>query len=633
VNPARPPGTQLQRRILALLDDHTSNGDHITAESLAALVALPVPDVEAELDTLVSLGNLTRSATTNGEAHYSAAPRRQMLGQMLVDTGLITEAQLGEALAEQRQTGERLGRILMDRGYVSKQTLGQMLEVQRGVPYVNLSTYPIDESLMRGVPEWVVLQHKVLPIARVRREIHLAMLDPTDVVAIDTVARHLQGRVRPFLTTERDFDWAVTKFFEVGRRVGETLAEVAPEDLAGEPSGAIAVTDTTDAPPLVRVATSILTDAVRIGATDIHIEPDVDDARVRVRVDGLLVDKAVLPHTVAAAVVSRLKVLAGLDIAERLRPQDGRILISIEGREYDLRLATVGTAFGERAAVRLLNTQQMLLGLERLGLFPEQQHTLERLLARPHGTVLVTGPTGSGKTTTLYAAIRHINQRTRNIMTIEDPVEYRLAGITQIPVREKAGITFDIGLRAILRQDPDVVMVGEIRDPLTASIAIQASLTGHLVLSTLHTSSAAGALVRLLDLGVEPYLLTSSVLAVAGQRLIRMLCSACRRRHKAREGEMALLGLSGGERVTLYSAQGCAECGDLGYKGRTGIFELLVIEEVIRDLMLQRRPVTAIMAAAQAAGMQTLQTSARQKVLDGVTSVEEWQRLMLAELS
>jgi type IV pilus assembly protein PilB len=633
VNPPRAPGTTLQRRILALLDDHTTNGDHVTAESLAAMVALPVSDVAAELDALVSLGNLTRSDSAGGQPHYSAAPRRQMLGHMLVDAGLITEDQLKEALAEQSQTGERLGRILMDRGYVSKQTLGQMLEVQRGVPYVNLSTYAIDEALVRALPEWVVVQHKVLPLARVRREIHLAMLDPTDVLAIDTVARHLNGRVRPFLTTERDFDWAVTKFFEVGRRVGEHLAEVAPEDKAAEPSAAVAVTDATDAPPLVRVATSILTDAVRIGATDIHIEPDVDDARVRVRVDGLLVDKAVLPHTVAAAVVSRLKVLGGLDIAERLRPQDGRILISIEGREYDLRLATVGTAFGERAAIRLLNTQQVLLGLERLGLFPEQQQTLERLLARPHGMVLVTGPTGSGKTTTLYAAIRHINQATRNIMTIEDPVEYRLAGITQIPVREKAGITFDVGLRAILRQDPDVVMVGEIRDPQTASIAIQAALTGHLVLSTLHTSSAAGALVRLLDMGVEPYLLTSSVLAVAGQRLIRMLCTACRKRYMARDEEQALLGLAGGERVTLYRAQGCVECGELGYKGRTGIFELLVIEDATRDLILNRRPVTAIMATAQAAGIRTLQASARQKVLDGVTSVEEWQRLMLGELA
>jgi len=630
VKTARPAGTPLQRRILALLDDHSTNGDQVTAASLAEQVAAPVSAVEAELETLVLLGNLSRSTGNDGQVQYSPGPRRKLLGHMLVDAGFITEAQLQEALAEQNQTGERLGRILVDRGYVSKQTLGQMLEVQRGVPYVNLSTYPIDEKLVRAIPEWVVLQHKVVPLARVRREIHLAMLDPGDVVAIDTVARLLEGRVRPFLTTERDFDWAVTKYFDVGRRVGESLSGVAAE-APDQTTAAAIITEATDAPPVVRVVNSVLTDAVRIGATDIHIEPDAEEARVRVRVDGLLYDKAVLPAGVAGAVISRLKVLAGMDIAERLRPQDGRILLDIEGREYDLRLATVGSAFGERAAIRLLNTQQVLLGLERLGLFPEQQKILERLLSRPHGMILVTGPTGSGKTTTLYAALRHIHEPTRNIMTIEDPVEYRLAGITQIPVREKAGITFGIGLRAILRQDPDVVMVGEIRDPETASIAIQAALTGHLVLSTLHTSAAAGALVRLLDMGVEPYLLTSSVLAVAGQRLIRVLCTTCRRRYRASQEEAEVLGLSG-ERPQLFRAVGCAECGDLGYKGRTGVFEIMVMADDIRELVLERRPASAVQTAAEGAGMQSLQESARRTVLEGVTSLEEYRRLILAEV-
>lgn len=629
---ARPAGSALQRRLLALLDDHSTNGDDLTAAVLAEKVALPVSDVEAELETLVLLGNLMRVTATDGQVHYSPAPRRKLLGNMLVDAGFITEAQLQDALAEQTQTGERLGRILLDRGYVSKQTLGQMLEVQRGVPYVNLSNFSIDEKLVRALPEWVVLQHKVLPLARLRREIHLAMLDPTDVVAIDTVARLLDGRVRPFLTTERDFDWALTKFFDVGRRVGESLVGVAPEEPSGREAAAT-ITEATDAPPVVRVVNSILADAVRIGATDVHIEPDAAEARVRVRVDGLLYDKTTLPQGVAGAVISRLKVLAGMDIAERLRPQDGRILLDIEGREYDLRLATVGTAFGERAAVRLLNTQQVLLGLERLGLFPEQQKVLQQLLSRPHGMILVTGPTGSGKTTTLYAALRHINETTRNIMTIEDPVEYRLGGITQIPVREKAGITFGLGLRAILRQDPDVVMVGEIRDPETAAIGIQAALTGHLVLSTLHTSHAAGALVRLLDMGVETYLLTSSVLAVAGQRLLRVLCTACRRRYRATADDQAVLGLNSGERPTLFRAVGCAECGDLGYKGRTGVFEIMVMSDEIRELVLQRKPATAILTAAVAAGMQTLQQSARRAVLDGTTSVEEYRRLVLAEAS
>lgn len=624
----RPPGNPLQQRLLGVLDDHAS-GDGVTAEGMATLLSLPVPEVEVELEILAHLGNLTRRAAAGGEVQYSAAPRRKLLGRMLVDTGVITEEQLQEALAEQTQTGGRLGLILLERGYISKQALGEILETQRGLPYVNLSTYPIDEQLVRNLPEWVITQHKVLPIVREGREVHLAMVDSTDVVAIDTVATLLEARVRPLLTTERDFDWAMTRFFDVGRKVDESLAG-APEE-EERAVGAVSVTDAIEAPPVVRVLNSIIHDTVRIGATDIHIEPHVDDAQVRVRVDGLLYDKTGLPRGTAGAVTSRLKALAGMDIAERLRPQDGRILLDVEGREYDLRIATVGTAFGERAAIRLLNTQQVLLGLERLGLFPEQEQILTRLLGRPHGMIVVTGPTGSGKTTTLYGAINQLNERMRNIMTVEDPVEYRLPGITQIPVREKAGITFDLGLRAILRQDPDVIMVGEIRDPATATIAINAALTGHLVLTTLHTSTAAGALVRLLDMGVEPYLLTSEVVAVVGQRLVRILCTTCKSQHPLRrETDIDLFRLPPG--LMLYGPVGCPECGTLGYRGRTGVFEIMEMTNTLRELVLQRKPATAIMEAARGGGMLTLRDSAIRKVLDGVTSLDELRRSIQVEV-
>jgi len=624
----RPPGNLLQQRLLALLDDHAT-GDGMTAEGLAALLSLPAPEVEVELETLTRLGNLTRRAGVGGEAYYSAAPRRKLLGNMLVEAGVITEEQLQEALVQQAQTGGRLGLILLERGYISKQILGQILETQRGVPYISLPTYPIDEQLVRSLPEWVITQHKVLPILREGREVHLAMVDPTDVIAMDTVGTLLGARIRPLLTTERDFDWAMTKFFDVSRRVGESLAAAPEEEDQGV--GAVSVTDAIEAPPVVRVLNSIIHDAVRIGATDIHIEPDVEEAQVRVRVDGLLYDKTTLPRGTAAAVTSRVKALAGMDIAERLRPQDGRILLDVEGREYDLRIATVGSAFGERAAIRLLNTQQVLLGLERLGLFPEQEQILTRLLAHQHGMILVTGPTGSGKTTTLYAAINQLNERMRNIMTVEDPVEYRLPGITQIPVREKAGVTFDLGLRAILRQDPDVIMVGEIRDPATAAIAINAALTGHLVLTTLHTSTAAGALVRLLDMGVEPYLLTSEVAAVVGQRLVRVLCTTCKRQHPLRrETDIELFRLPPG--LMLFGPVGCPECGTLGYRGRTGVFEIMEMTDVLRELVLQRKPATAIMDAARAGGMQTLRDSAIRKVLDGVTSLDELRRSIQVEV-
>lgn len=622
----------LRERLLALWTEQ-SNGDELTADRASSLLAVPIAEIEPELQALVDLGQLTSHAGSEGGTRYSTRPRSKLLGEMLVQSGAITEAQLREALSQQELTGDRLGRILIERGSISRQALGEILQAQRGIPYVNLGTYPIDEHLVRSLPEWIVQQHKILPIARVGDEVHLAMLDPTDVVAMDTVGQFLGGRAKPFLITEGDLDWALNKFFDVGRKVDQSVLEVAPADLESRAGAAVTMTGSPDAPPVVQILNSIIQDAVRTGATDVHIEPGVDKARVRIRVDGLLYDKAVLPWSVAEQVVSRLKVLAGMDIAERLLPQDGRVLLDVETRDYDLRIATVGTAFGERVAIRLLNPQQVLLGLDRLGLFPEQEEILKSLLGRPHGMILVTGPTGSGKTTTLYAAVSHANEEIRNIMTIEDPVEYRLSGITQIPVREKAGITFERGLRAILRQDPDVVMVGEIRDPQTASVGIQAALTGHLVLSTLHTNNAAGALVRLLDMGSQPYLLTSSVLAVVGQRLVRILCTACKRSYRVqREADLQLLGLPTDRDLTIFGPGQCPECDNLGYKGRTGVFEIMVLNDPIRELVLQRKPASAIMEAAQAAGMHTLRDSAIRKVLGGVTSIAELQRLILAEV-
>jgi len=635
--PEFAPGETLTRRVLALLDDGGKGEEEVTASTLASELALPVGEVEAELKTLVRFGNLVRRTGKNGETHYSATPRRKLLGDLLVESGHLSAEHLKEALDEQARTGERLGVILLDRGYVTKQIIGKMLELQRGIPYVNLSAYPIDEILVRSLPERVIMEHKIVPLARSGDEIHLAMLDPSDIMAVDTVGRFLHGKVRPFLTTESDFAWVVNKYFGVGRKVGESLTEAGPSHeepetaSAANQGSAVGVIEAFDDSPVVRVLNTIVHDAVRIGATDIHIEPEADETPVRFRIDGLLSDKTVLPRPVADGVASRLKVLAGMDIAERIRPQDGRILFSVEGREYDLRVATLGTAFGERVAIRLLNNRQVQVGLERLGLFPAQQVTLERLLRRQHGMILVTGPTGSGKTTTLYASLSRINERIRNIMTIEDPVEYRLPGITQIPVREKSGITFGIGLRAILRHDPDVVMVGEIRDSETASIAIHAALTGHLVLTTLHTNNATGAMVRLVDMGIEPYLLTSSVLAVVGQRLVRLLCKTCRGQRPALAADLELLGLAPGTDLMLPMAGGCPECGSLGYKGRIGVFEIMTMDEALREQVIQRKPATVLLETARKAGMKTLREALAEKVREGVTTVEEFQRLSSAE--
>ena len=507
--PEFAPGETLTRRVLALLDDGGKGEEEVTASTLASELALPVSEVEAELKTLVRFGNLVRRTGKNGEAHYSATPRRKLLGDLLVESGHLSAEHLKEALDEQARTGERLGVILLDRGYVTKQIIGKMLEMQRGIPYVNLSAYPIDEILVRSLPERVIMEHKIVPLARSGDEIHLAMLDPSDIMAIDTVGRFLHGKVRPFLTTESDFSWVVNKYFGVERKVGESLTEARPgheepeAGAAGAAGTAVGVVEAFDDSPVVRVLNTIVQDAVRIGATDIHVEPEADETPVRFRIDGLLVDKTVLPRAVADGIASRLKVLAGMDIAERIRPQDGRVLFSIEGREYDLRIATLGTAFGERVAIRLLNNRQVQVGLERLGLSVAQQTTLERLMRRQHGMVLVTGPTGSGKSTTLAAMLDHANKhRKDHIITLEDPIEFVHQSQGCVVNHREIGShtkSFAAGLRGALREDPDIILVGEMRDLETISLALEAAATGHLVFATLHTTSAAKTVDRVIE--------------------------------------------------------------------------------------------------------------------------------------
>lgn len=621
----------LERRILALWDSSATT-DPLTLEQIANQLGVVPAAIDVDVDVLVRRGRLARRMSAEGTTTYAPTLRGQRLGEMLVQGGFITAPMLQQALAVQAQTGERLGQVLMARGYITKQRLGEALGTQRGFPYVNLGVQTVDEELLRSLPEWMVHQYKVLPFAKLNGEVHLAMLDPQDVVALDTVTAFLGVRARPFLTTEVDFDWALTKFFGVGRKVDQSVVELEPDEVARRKAGTVTISEAPDSPPIVRVLNSIISDAVRTGATDIHIEPGVNEARVRFRIDGLLYDKVVLPSGVAEAVASRLKVLSSLDIAERVFAQDGRVLLNLDGHEFDLRIATVGAAYGERVAIRLLNPQRLLLGTDRLGLFPEQRQVLDQVLTRPYGMILVTGPTGSGKTTTLYAALSKLNDRERNIMTVEDPVEYRLEGITQIPVREKMRVTFSMGLRAILRQDPDVVMVGEIRDAETASIAVQAALTGHLVLSTLHTNSAVGAVVRLLEMGSQPYLLTSSVLAVVGQRLLRVLCPTCKRTRRPTAADYQLLGIPPSDAVTLYDPVGCPDCDHLGYKGRTGVFEIMVMTDALRDLVLQRQSEAALMKVARTEGMTTLQESAVRAVLAGTTSIDALRQLIVGQI-
>ncbi len=574
--------------------------------------------------------NGAQARRLGAEASYAPTSIQKRLGEILVEAGLLTEAQLEDALAEQAKTGQRLGQVLIGRGLVTKHAMGLALGTQRGYPYVNLVTTPIDGQLLAGVPLSLITELRAVPFARAGQEVHVAMPDPTDVMAIDRLSGLLRARVRPFFTTERDFEWLLSTRFNVTQTVGDDLEAAGGAGTAEPEFATVVAGDSPLDPPVVRLVDSVIQGAGRDGATDVHIEPQADGTAVRYRIDGLLYDKARLPRGVGGAVTSRVKALAGLDIAERVRPQDGRLLYEFGGREHDLRIASVGSNFGERVTVRVLDKHRVLLGLERLGLLPDQEAVLEGLLAKPYGMILVTGPTGSGKTTTLYACLNRINERTRNIMTVEDPVEYHLEGITQIAVRTRMAVSFAAGLRAIIRHDPDVVMVGEIRDPETAQIAVQAALTGHLVLSTLHTNDAAGAIVRLVDMGVEPYLITSTLLASVGQRLVRALCTSCRRPHEATLDQIREMGLPTEPPATLWNPEGCPECGQKGYRGRAGVFEIMRVTDGIRDLILQRRPATAIREAAWREGMRVMSEAGVAKALDGTTSVDELRRVVFS---
>lgn len=617
----------LHRRVQAYVQVHAR--ELPAAAAIAANLGADLAEVQAALDALVGDGTLARRAGV--EPTYAPTSTQKRLGQMLVEAGLLTEAQLEEALAEQAKTGQRLGQVLIGRGLVTKHAVGETLGAQRSNPYVNLVTTPIDDDLLRSIPQSVITELRAAPFARVGQEVHVAMPDPSDVMAIDRLSGLMRARVRPFFTTERDFEWLLATRLNVTQAVGEDLD--AAGAMGAEPEFATVVAgDSPLDPPMVRLVDSVIQGAVREGATDIHIEPRADGTAVRYRIDGLLYDKAQLSRNVGGAATSRIKALAGLDIAERVRPQDGRLLYEFGGREHDLRIASVGSNFGERVTVRVLDKHRVLMGLERLGLLPDQQKVLEGLLARPYGMILVTGPTGSGKTTTLYACLNRINERTRNIMTVEDPVEYHLEGITQIAVRTKMAVSFAAGLRAIIRHDPDVVMVGEIRDTETAQIAVQAALTGHLVLSTLHTNDAAGAIVRLVEMGVEPYLITSTLLASIGQRLVRALCPACRNPQEATPDQAVEMGLPADPPATVWSPRGCPECGQMGYRGRAGVFEIMKVTDGIRDLILQRRPATTIRGAARHEGMRVMNEAGVARALDGTTSVEELRRVVFAAI-
>jgi type IV pilus assembly protein PilB len=542
---------------------------------------------------------------------------RKPLGQSLLEQGQLSPEGLSRALDEQRRTGSALREVLLRLELVEEEAILAYYEEQLGTPRVDLSTYVIEPDVVHLVPERVARQFKLVPLFQIGSVVTVAMVDPLDIVALDEVKLATGSEVDVVVATEAQVQEAVERYFPLG---GGGLDQLIREQA---PSGGMeAASRLQEDGPIIRFVNALIQQAVREGASDLHIEPDESNLRIRLRVDGVLREASIQSRAIHPSVVARIKVMASLDIAERRLPQDGRARLEILGKSYDLRISTIPTIHGENVVIRILDKSSSLLSVAELGLGPEPLALLTRLIGRPNGIVLVTGPTGSGKTTTLYACVNQIDSVHRNIVTLEDPVEYHLPSIRQTQVDPDVGLTFARGLRALLRQDPDVIMVGEIRDGDTAEIAVRSALTGHLVLSTLHTNDAAGALPRLLDMKIEPFLLSSAMAGVLAQRLVRRACEKCRRPITPPAETLAELGLKPGIQGFV-EAPGCMACGQTGYRGRIGIFEILELTEEIQGLVSERAPAEEIFRAARRAGMRSLREDAVRKAADGVTTLEE----------
>jgi general secretion pathway protein E len=558
--------------------------------------------------------------------------KTRKLDEILVERGLVREADIARLIDSERAKGQPLGSFLVQQGLITEEDLLEALSEQFGLPYWRkLEETGIEQIPVAKVPIAFYRQQKVFPIAVSDGAVKVAVSDPLNLQPLDDLAVFLGAPVEPVLSSERELMAAINRFFD--RETGST--EQVMQDLEGEDLGAIAdeieetddLLDLASEAPVIRLVNSILTQAVRARASDIHIEPFERELKVRYRIDGLLYNTLTPPRRLQAAISSRIKVMANLNIAERRLPQDGRIRIRVGEKDVDIRVSVVPTAYGERIVLRLLDKTSVLLGLEEIGMAEETYARYSRLIKRSNGIILVTGPTGSGKTTTLYGTLNKINAPELNIITIEDPIEYQLDGIGQIQVNPRIDLTFANGLRSILRQDPDIIMVGEIRDRETAEIAIQASLTGHLVFSTLHTNDAAGAVTRLLDMGVEAFLVSSSVIAIIAQRLIRVICRECRESYRP---DLALVKEIGLDRSSttpfdgfFYRGKGCPACFQTGYRGRSGIYELLVIDDDIRGLVMSGADSSVIRRKAIEQGMTTLLRDGVQKIVKGVTTVDE----------
>jgi type II secretion system protein E len=552
------------------------------------------------------------------------ATATRLLGEILVADGVTTPDKIALALQRAQTTRERLGEALVAIGAVSREDVLRALARQQNVAYLSRDELPTAVPVIKNLSAKYLRQYTVCPVALDGGSLTVATADPLNPMIVDDLRQSTGMDVRVVVSSPEAIIEAIDRTYEGAASPLQRIVEGMEDDR--RPEGEEDVNHLRDMAfeaPVVRLVNLVIENAIASEASDIHIEPFEDTLRVRYRVDGILFDQESPPRRLRDAVTSRIKLMAEMNIAERRLPQDGRIRVSLPGRRVDIRVSTVPTVHGESIVMRLLDRQSVFLPLERLGFSPQTLKQFETLIVRPHGILLVTGPTGSGKTTTLYAALDKINSPDRKIITVEDPVEYQLKGVNQIPVKSKIGLTFATGLRHIVRQDPDVILVGEIRDLETVEIAIQAALTGHMVFSTLHTNDATGAIPRLQDMGAEPYLVASVLEGVLAQRLLRRICRSCRVPDTPTPADLEAVGVVADASTTLWRGKGCEECRGTGYRGRTGIYELFPITEDVRSLILRRAPSHEIRRHAIQAGMTTLRLDGWAKACEGVTTIDE----------
>jgi len=543
------------------------------------------------------------------------------LGTLLVESGIITQKQLDETLELQIKTPKKIGELLIEKGLVTEQQIFKALEYQYHIPYLDLGDTAIEPQIPRLISEEIAKKHTLIPIKLEDGVLTIAMADPLDFYAMDDVKRATGFEVKPAMAAKSDILSSIERYY--GKESAEKAIEEFKQnydiaDFAGidEQFG-----DAVSNAPVVRLVNSIIQHAIKTNASDIHIEPQEDDLRIRIRIDGELQEVMRTTKGAHSAIVTRIKIMGQMDIAEKRLPQDGRIETSIDNENVDLRLSILPTVFGEKIVIRVLDIRGSTYNKSSLGFTPENLELLEKIMKSSNGIILVSGPTGSGKTTTLYAVLQELNKPNVNIITVEDPVEYRMPGVNQVQVNNKAGLTFATGLRSILRQDPDIIMIGEIRDSETAQIAIRSAITGHLVLSTIHTNDAASSVIRLVDMGVEPYLVSSSVVGLIAQRLVRKICTKCKVPYRPEHSEMMLLKLR--EPQQLYKGVGCPACNYTGYSKRTAIHEIIPINKDIRELIERRGTSDQIRHVAARFGFTSLRENCARLVLEGVTTTAE----------